>query len=254
MTLNWSFFIEFQNYFTDVYLINEKSIRVTEYSKAEVFVNRKRLTLSDILYMSKLNENLLLIEAVSSHDITVKFWDKEAVFEHKESVIAMTKHHSSAYILKSLNEKVIFKVLIYSMSVNKLTVSATVKEAQFTLNLVMKSVRVVTEYVKALLHASVKKGNFTFISSESSRNSDSTTQAQTDYQKWHQRFSHADIYWMKHLKSCVKGVKHNLHLTETEKVCLICLHSKMIQVQNKSSISQTMKCLKQVYSDIWEPY
>ena len=253
MTLNWSFFIEFQNYSTDVYLTNEKSIRVTEYGKAEVFVNEKRLTLSDVLYMSELNRNLLSIEAVSSHGITMKFWDKEAVFEYKESVIATVKHHSSAYILKLLNRKVTFRVQTYSTLTNKLTALTTAKRALPMLELISESVRAVTEHEEASVNDSAVREDFTSIFLIL-KNSDFLIKAQTEYQKWHQRFSHADTYWMKCLKSCVEGVKHDLHLIKTEKVCSVCLHSKMIWVQNKGSTSQTMKHLEQVYSDVWELY
>ena len=59
---------------------------------------------------------------------------------------------------------------------------------------------------------------------------------------------------MKHLKSCVKGITCELHLTEAEKACSACLYSKMIQVQNKDLTLQTIKHLKWVYSDVWELY
>ena len=88
MTSDWSFFVEFQNYFTDIYLINEKLIKATENSKVKLFVNREKLTLNDILYMLELNRNLLLIETVSSHNITVKFLNKKTVFQYNERVIA----------------------------------------------------------------------------------------------------------------------------------------------------------------------
>ena len=59
---------------------------------------------------------------------------------------------------------------------------------------------------------------------------------------------------MKCFKLCVEDIKHDLHLTEAEKVCSVYLYSKMIQVQNKGLTSQAMKYLEQVYSDVWEPY
>ena len=64
---------------------------MTEYDKAEVFVNKKRLTLSDVLYVSELNKNLLLIEAVSNHSITVKFQIEKIIFRYNESVITTAK-------------------------------------------------------------------------------------------------------------------------------------------------------------------
>ena len=184
MTLNQSFFIEFQNYSTEVCLINEKSIRVIEYSKAEVFVDRKRLTLSDVLYMSELNRNLLSIEAVSSHDITVKFQNKEAVFEHKESVIATAKCHDSVYILKSLNRKVTFRVQTYSTLTNELTALTTAERASPMLELTSESVRAVTEYERVSVNDSAVRGDFTSIFLIL-KNSDFLTKAQTEYQKWH---------------------------------------------------------------------
>ena len=56
-----------------VCLVNEKSIKVTEMSKAEVFFDEKKLIFSEVLYVLKLNRNLLSIETVSSHRITVEF-------------------------------------------------------------------------------------------------------------------------------------------------------------------------------------
>ena len=74
-----------------VCLINKKVIEVTEIGKAEVFFNRKKLTLNEVLYVSELNKNLLLIEAVSSHKITVKFQTENVFFKHNENVIATVK-------------------------------------------------------------------------------------------------------------------------------------------------------------------
>ena len=73
MTLYQSFFVKFQNYNMKVYLINEISVKVIRMNKTEIFFNEKKLTLNEVLYVSKLNENLLSIRAVSSHRITVKF-------------------------------------------------------------------------------------------------------------------------------------------------------------------------------------
>ena len=67
------------------------SIKVIKRSKAEVFFNEKKLTLNEVLYILKLNRNLLLIRAVSSHEITVKFETKNVLFKHNKNIIAMVK-------------------------------------------------------------------------------------------------------------------------------------------------------------------
>ena len=69
----------------------------------------KKLTLTDVLYISELNKNLLLIKAVSRYRVTVEFKLKSILFKHNESVIATVNQHSSVYIVRSLSEKVAFK-------------------------------------------------------------------------------------------------------------------------------------------------
>ena len=96
-----------------VCLINEKIIEVTEIDKAEVFFKEEKLTLNEVLYVSELNKNLLLIKAISSHRITVKFHIRNVLFKHNKSVVVTAKPHSSIYILKSLNREMTFKVQIY---------------------------------------------------------------------------------------------------------------------------------------------
>ena len=113
MTLNQSFFVTFQNYSMQVYLINEKVIEVTEIGKAEVFFKEEKLTLNEVLYVLRLDRNLLLIRAVSSHRITVKFQTRNVLFKHNKSVVTITKCHSSVYILKSLNREMTFRVQTY---------------------------------------------------------------------------------------------------------------------------------------------
>ena len=172
MTSDWSFFFEFHDYSTEVCLINEQSIRVTEISKAEVFIKRERLTLSEILYVLRLDRNLLLIEAVSSHSIAVKFQNEKAVFRHNESVIAMTRWHSLIYILQSTNRKMTFKVQIYQKTVNDLTASVTTEGASPMLELTLKSVRADLKQVRDSLDYSVKKEIFISITSECSEHSE----------------------------------------------------------------------------------
>ena len=55
---------------------------------------------------------------------------------------------------------------------------------------------------------------------------------------------------MQHLKSCVKGITYDLHLNKAEKNCSVCLHSKMIHIQDKELTLRATKCLKRVFSDI----
>ena len=66
----------------------------------------KKLTLTDVFYISELNENLLLIEAVSRHRVTVKFELKSILFKHNRSIVATTNQHSLIYIVRSLSRKV----------------------------------------------------------------------------------------------------------------------------------------------------
>ena len=194
MTSDQSFFFELHDYSTEVSLINEQSIRVTEIDRAEVFIKEERLTLSEILYVLRLNRNLLSIEAVSNHSIAVKFWDEKAVFKHNKSIIAIIRWHSLIYILQSTNRKITFKVQIYQKSVNDLTASMTAERALSMLKLTLKSVRAVLKQERASLNNSVKNEVFISITSEYSENSDFSTQTQTEYQKWPWRFKHADIY------------------------------------------------------------
>ena len=208
-------------------LTNEKIIEVTEIDKAEILFKEEKLTLNEVLYVSELDRNLLSIRAVSSHRITVKFWARDVLFKHNESIVATVKCHSSVYVLKSLNREVIFKVQIYWCVFSELTASATAERALSISELVSKSVRAVLKYEEVSVNDSMTRENFTSITLRS-ENPHFLTQTQTDYQKWHQRFSHAGIYWMKHLKSCVESITCELHLTEAEKICSVCLHSKMI--------------------------
>ena len=253
MTLNWSFFVTFQNYSMQICLANEKIIEVTEIDKVKVLFKEEKLTLNEVLYVLRLDRNLLSIRAVSSHRITVKFWVRDVFFKHNKSIVAITKCHSSVYILKSLNREVTFKVQIYWHVFSELTASVTAERALSMSKLALKSVRAVLKYERALVNNSMTRENFTSITLRS-ENPHFLTQTQTDYQKWHWRFSHAGVYWIKYLKSCVESITCELHLTEMKKICLVCLHSKMIQVQNKDLMLQTIKHLKWVYSDVWELY
>ena len=95
ISLNQTIFNEIQNYFTEVYLTNRHSIRAAEIDKVKVNFVEKKLILTDVLYISELNENLLSIETVSRHKVTVKFELKSVLFKHNESVVATTNQHSS---------------------------------------------------------------------------------------------------------------------------------------------------------------
>ena len=79
------------------------------------------------------------------------------------------------YILKSLNEEMIFKVQTYWHAFNKLTASVTAERALPMLKLALKSVRAVSENEKALVNDSVMRENFTSIILRS-ENSDFSTQ------------------------------------------------------------------------------
>ena len=236
-----------------VCLTNEKIIEATEIDKAEILFKEEKLTLNEVLYVLRLDRNLLLIRAVSSHRITVKFWARDVLFKHNKNIVATAKCHSLIYILKSSNREVTFKVQIYQCVFSELTASVTAERALSMSELALKSVRAVLKYEKALVNDSMTRENFTPITLRL-KNPHFLTQTQTDYQKWHQRFSYADIYWMKHLKSCVESITCELHFTEMKKICSVCLHNKMIQIQNKDLMLQTIKHLKWVYSDVWELY
>lgn len=67
-----------------IYLINEKTIKITDIKKVEVCYNDKVLTLTDILFVLKLNRNLLSIKAASKNSITVKFKFINIVFSIKK--------------------------------------------------------------------------------------------------------------------------------------------------------------------------
>ena len=191
MTLNWSFFVTFQNYSTQVCLINKKTIEVTEIDKAEIFFKEEKLTLNKVLYVLRLDRNLLLIKTVSSHRITVKFWARNVLCKHNESVVATVKYHSSVYILKSLNREVIFEVQIYWCVFNKLTASVTAERALPMSELVSELVRVVlkiSEVNDSALVRAVSENNKVVV------NDSALTQTQSNYQKWHQRFSYTDTY------------------------------------------------------------
>ena len=126
-------------------------------------------------YVSKLDRNLLSIEAVSSHRITVKFWTRNVLFKHNESVVATAKCHSSVYILKSLNREIIFKVQIHWCAFIELTASVTTEKALPILKLVSESVRAVSEYERALVNDSMMREDFTSITLRL-KNSDFLTQ------------------------------------------------------------------------------
>ena len=107
----------------------------------------KKLTLTDILYIFKLNRNLLLIKAVSRHRVTVKFKLKSVLFKHNESVIAIINQHSSVYIVKSLSEKVIFKIQVYQNLTMSLTLSVTAEGDLSVSDLTLKLNKALSDYV-----------------------------------------------------------------------------------------------------------
>ena len=107
----------------------------------------KKLTLTDVLYISKLNESLLLIEAVSRHEVTVKFRLKSVLFKHNRSVIATANQYSSVYIIRSLSKKVTFKVQAYQNLTISLTLSVTAERDSSASELISELDRAVLSHV-----------------------------------------------------------------------------------------------------------
>ena len=107
----------------------------------------KKLTLIDVLYVSKLNENLLLIEAVSRHRVTVKLELKSILFKHNRSVIVTANQCSLIYIVRSLSRKVAFKVQIYQNLTISLTLSVTAEGDSSALKLTLKLNRALSDYL-----------------------------------------------------------------------------------------------------------
>ena len=107
----------------------------------------KKLTLTDVLCIFKLNRNLLLIKAVSRHRVTVKFRLKSVLFKHNRSVIATANQHSSVYIIRSLSRKVIFKIQIYQNLTTSLTLSVTAEEDLSVLKPALKLNRALSDYI-----------------------------------------------------------------------------------------------------------
>ena len=139
----------------------------------------KKLTLIDVLYIFKLNKNLLLIEAVSRHRVTVKFKLKSVLFKHNRSVIATANQYSSVYIVRSLSEKVTFKIQIYQNLTTSLTLSVTAEGDSSVLKLISELDRAVLSYVVSI--------STTFYATEglehTFKNSYSSTQTQSNYLK-----------------------------------------------------------------------
>ena len=179
ISLNQAIFIEIQNYFTEVYLINRHSIRAVKINKVKLNFVEKKLTLTDVFYIFKLNRNLLLIEAVSRHRVTVKFRLKSVLFKHNRSVIATANQYSSVYIVRSLSRKVTFKVQVYQNSTTSLTLPVTVERDSLALKLTLKLNKAVLNYVINNFITFYTMKGLKYIL----KNSNSLTQAQTDYLK-----------------------------------------------------------------------
>ena len=134
-----------------------------------------------VLYVSKLNENLLLIEAASRYRVTVEFRLKSVLFKHNESVVATVNQHSSVYIIRSLSEKVAFKVQVYQNLTTSLALSVTVEKDLSALKLTLKLDRAVLSHV-----VNNSTTSYTTESLEHTlKSSNSLTQTQSDYLKWH---------------------------------------------------------------------
>ena len=139
----------------------------------------KKLTLTDVLYISELNRNLLSIEAVSRHRVTVEFRLKSILFKHNESVVATVNQHSSVYIVKSLSRKVAFKIQVYQNLIISLTLSVTVEGDLLALKLTLKLNRAVLSHVVNNLTTSYTMENL----EHTLRNLSSLTQTQSNYLK-----------------------------------------------------------------------
>ena len=250
MSLNQAIFIEIWDYSTGVCLANRHSIRAARIGKVEVDFAGKKLTLTDVLYVPELNGNLLLIGAASRHGVTVKFGLKSVLFKHNGSVVATANQHSSVYIFRSLSGKVAFKVQAYQNLTMSLALPATAGGDPSASGLAPELDGAVSSHVvgnPATPYATEGLGH-------TPKNPDSSTQAQSDYLKWHQRFSHAGAHCMQRLKPRVEGITRELHPNEAEKACSTCLHSKMVRVQGKKPMPRATDCLEQVHSDIWGAY
>ena len=179
ISLNQAIFVKIQNYFTGVCLANRHSIRVARIDKVEVNFAEKKLTLTDVLYIPELNRNLLSIEAVSRHRVTVKFELKSVLFKYNESVIVIINQYSSVYIVRSLSGKVAFKVQAYQNSTISLTLSATAGGDSSALKLTSELDRAVLSHVidNSVISYATEGLKHLF------KNSNSLTQTQFNYLK-----------------------------------------------------------------------
>ena len=182
MTPDRSFFVEIQDYSTDVCLANGKSIKVTGISKAEVCFGGKTLTLKDVLYVPELDGNLLLLGAASKNGVTVEFELERVLFKHQGNVIATANQHSSVYILKLTNGKVAFKVQTYQKSMSSMAAPATAGGAPPILGLTPEPVAAVPEQVGGSHEAPASGEALGPVTPEIPNFSN---QPQTDYWKWH---------------------------------------------------------------------
>ena len=147
----------------------------------KVNFTEKKLTLTDVLYIFKLNGNLLLIEAVSRHEVTVKFRLKSVLFKHNESVSITANQYSSVYIVRSLSEKVTFKIQIYQNSTISLTLSVIAERDLSALKLTLELDRAVLSYVidNSITSYAIESLEHMF------KNFNSLTLTQFNYLKWH---------------------------------------------------------------------
>ena len=251
MSPDQSLFSMIQNYSTYVTLVNEKAIKVTDIRKVEVCFKGKTLTLIDILFVSELDGNLLSIEAVSKHSITVKFELINIVFKHNGVIVATANQHGSVYVIESTNRKAVFKVQVSEKSMKSLAAPATAEGGVPILELTSELVRAVSEKVgDPFKTASAEE----VLGPDTPEISKLLNQPQTDYWKWHWRFSHVEAKHLQCLQPCVEGIALDLRSNETEKTYSTCLHGKMICVQIRETLSRATHHLQQVYSDMWGLY
>ena len=80
-------YLNINTYLTDISLINKKLIKAAKINIVKILINKEILTLNNILYVFKLNKNLLLIKIVRQCNITVKFSLKNILFKHFKSIV-----------------------------------------------------------------------------------------------------------------------------------------------------------------------
>ena len=224
MTSDKSLFIDMKSYSTDICLANEAFIKISEISKARAKFGEKLTILKNVLYVSELNFNLLFIEAAQNHYITVKFDLKKIEFKYHEVIIVTVMKIDSVYVIRSSDRKTAFKTQSHKKLVTYLIISVTVQREFSDSELAPELVSADKESVREKFRASENEILLEHKISEKS----AISQSQTEFQKWHRQLEHTDFMCIRHLKNCVTDINRKLNLTDLEKNCSACLHSKMV--------------------------